>query len=163
MLVLPERLLQTESDGILLLSSAIDTALLSQQIRKLGSDVALFSSEWAFTTDLISFGGRPVNGMIASLSFNANSQKVRYVAFKDKFTRRFGYAPSFATVLAHDAASFLFTGLKKSPPENGLKNTLLTLGYLPGLQSDITIDKYGDVEREAFMTVIESGQFKVVE
>ncbi len=162
-LPIAKRILATKPDGVLLLSNAIDTALLAQQIRKLESKVALFSSEWAFTTDLISFGGRPVNGMIAFLSFNANSQEARYLAFKERFTNRFGYAPSFATVLAHDATSFLFAGLKKNPPQSGLKEALLNLGPFPGLQSKITVDRYGDVERTLFMTVIEDGQFKVVE
>ena len=162
-LPIAKRVLATKPDGVLLLSNAIDTALLAQQIRKLESKVALFSSEWAFTTDLISFGGRPVNGMIAFLSFNTNSQEARYLAFKERFTNRFGYAPSFATVLAHDATSFLFAGLKKNPPQSGLKEALLNLGPFPGLQSEITVDRYGDVERTLFMTVIEDGQFKVVE
>ena len=167
-LPIAKRILATKPDGVLLLSNAIDTALLAQQIRKLESKVALFSSEWAFTTDLISFGGRPVNGMIAFLSFNTNSQEARYLAFKERFINRFGYAPSFATVLAHDATSFLFAGLKKAglkknPSQRDLKEALLNLGPFPGLQSKITVDRYGDVERTLFMTVIEDGQFKVVE
>ena len=162
-LPIAKRILKTSPDGVLLLSNAIDTALLAQQIRKLESNVALFSSEWAFTTDLISFGGRPVNDMTAFLSFNASSQQARYLAFKEKFTKRFGYVPSFATVLAHDAASFLFAGLQKNPPRSGLKDALLGFDRFSGLQSDIKIDKYGDVERELFMTVIDNGQFKVVE
>jgi branched-chain amino acid transport system substrate-binding protein len=162
-LPIAKRILKTEPNGILLLSNAIDTALLSQQIRKLKSAAVLFSTEWAFTTDLISFGGRTVNGMTTFLSFNTDSQKVRYLAFKERFTKRFGYIPSFATVLAYDAASFLFAGLEKNPSRSNLKETLLNLGQFPGLQSNITVDKYGDVEREAFMTVIENGQFRVVE
>lgn len=162
-LPIAKRILKTSPDGVLLLGNAIDTALLAQQIRKLESNVALFSSEWAFTADLISFGGRPVNDMTAFLSFNVSSQQARYLAFKEKFTKRFGYVPSFATVLAHDAASFLFAGLQKNPPRSGLKDALLGFDQFSGLQSDIKIDKYGDVERELFMTVIENGQFKVVE
>ncbi|MCK4509022.1 MAG: ABC transporter substrate-binding protein, partial [Desulfuromonadales bacterium] len=158
-----ERMLATEPEGVLLLSNAIDTALLAQQIRKLGSKVALFSSEWASTTDLLSFGGRAVNGMAAFHSFNANSQDARYLSFKEKFTKRFGSAPSFATALAYDAASFLFAGLEKNPSRNGLKEALLSLGSFPGLQSKMAVDKYGDVERKLFLTVIKNSQFEVVE
>ncbi len=162
-LPIAERMLATEPEGVLLLSNAIDTALLAQQIRKLGSKVALFSSEWASTTDLLSFGGRAVNGMAAFHSFNANSQDARYLSFKEKFTKRFGSAPSFATALAYDAASFLFAGLEKNPSRNGLKEALLSLGSFPGLQSKMAVDKYGDVERKLFLTVIKNSQFEVVE
>ncbi len=162
-LPIAERMLATKPEGVLLLSNAIDTALLAQQIRKLESNVTLFSSEWASTTDLLSFGGRAVNGMASFHSFNANSQEVRYLSFKEKFIKRFGSAPSFATSLAYDAASFLFAGLEKNPSRNGLKEALLSLGSFPGLQSEMTVDKYGDVERKLFLTVIDNGQFEVVE
>lgn len=162
-LPIAERLLLAEPEGVLFLSNAIDTALLAQQIRKLQSPVALFCTEWAFTTDLLSFGGRAVNGMTSFHSFNTDSREARYLAFKDKFTRRFGYAPSFATVLAYDAATFLFSGLEQNPAREGLKEALLKIGSFPGLQSTVTVDRFGDVDRRLFMTVVTDGQFKVVE
>ena len=158
-----ERILQSEPDAVLFINNAIDTALLAQQIRKLESNVPLFSSEWAFTTDLLSFGGRAVNGMISFHSFNANSQDAGYLSFAEGFAKRFGYAPSFATVLAHDAASYLFAGLEKNPSPRGLKESMLKLGSFSGLQSNVVVDTFGDVERELFLTVIENGQFKVAE
>ncbi len=139
------------------------TALLAQQVRKLESPVALFSSEWASTTDLLSFGGRAVNGMQSFHSFNPNNQEPRYLAFKEKFIRRFGYAPSFATILSYDAASYLFAGLSKKSDETSLKKALLDVRRFPCLQSEMTLDSYGDVERKLFLTVIGNGRFEVVE
>ncbi len=162
-LPIAERLLAAEPEAVLLLSNAIDTALLSQQIRKLSSPVVLYSASWAFTTDLISFGGRAVDGMMSFNGFNASSQRPRYLTFKERFTRRFGYAPSFATVFAYDAATCLFAGLASNPGRVGLKQALLSQGLFPGLQSDRTLDPYGDIETELFLTVVEDGQFKVVE
>ena len=162
-LPIAKQILQADPDGVLLLSSAIDTALLAQQIRKLESPVALFSSEWASTTDLLSFGGRAVNGMQSFHSFNPNNQGPRYLVFKVKFTKRFGYAPSFATILSYDAASYLFAGLSKKSDETTLKKALLNVRRFSGLQSEMTLDIYGDVERKLFLTVIEDGQFKVVD
>ena len=148
---------------MLLLSNAIDTALLAQQLNKLGSRTRLFSSEWAFTTDLISFGGRAVDGMSSYHSFNANSEDSRYLAFKKGFLQRFGYAPAFASVLAYDAATFLFTGLEKNPAREGLKKSLLEIESYQGLQSRFQVDRFGDVERKLFLTVVDDGQFRVVD
>jgi branched-chain amino acid transport system substrate-binding protein len=162
-LPIAERIVEIAPDGVLLLSNAIDTAMMAQQLRKLGSQLPLFSSEWAFTTDLISFGGRAVHGMTSFHSFNANDKSARYADFKDSFLERFGYTPSFATALSFDAATFLFKGLERSPERAGLKDALLKLGTFPGLQSKITVDKYGDVERDLFLTVVDNGEFKVLE
>lgn len=158
-----QRIMSSSAEAVLLLSNAIDTALLAQQLNKLGSRMPLFSSEWAFTTDLISFGGRAVDGMSSYHSFNANSQDPRYLAFKKGFLQRFGYAPAFASVLAYDAASFLFAGLEKNPAREGLKTSLLELESYQGLQSDFKVDRFGDVERKLFLTVVDDGQFRVVD
>lgn len=157
-----ERVLAAEPEGVLLISNAIDTALFAQQIRKLGSQLPLFSSEWAFTTDLLSFGGRAVNGMRSFHSFNVNSDEAAYLDFKRKFTKRFGYEPSFATVLAHDAATCLFAGLERNPAREGLKPALLSVGTFAGLQSQFVIDRFGDVDRKLFLTVVDDSHFKVV-
>lgn len=162
-LPIAKRLLATNPEGVLLLSNAIDTALLAQQFQKLGAALPLFSSEWASTTDLLSFGGRAVNGMSAYHSFNADSQEPEYLAFKENFTRRFGSSPSFANTLAYDAASYLFAGLKRNPSASGLKEILINFRTFPGLQTEMLLDKYGDVERRLFLTVIKDGHFVVVE
>ncbi len=162
-LPIAERVMASSPDGVLLLSNAIDTALLAQQFSKLGSRVPLFCSEWAFTTDLISFGGRAVEGMSSYHSFNANSKEPHYLTFREKFTQRFGYAPAFASVLAYDATSFLFAALANNPAREGLKKELLEIGSYQGLQSQFKVDRFGDVERPLFLTVVDDGQFKVID
>ena len=162
-LPIAERILNVGSDAVLLLGNAIDTALLTQQIRKRGSHLSIFSTAWSFTGDLVSFGGRAVNGTTAYLSFNASSQEARYLSFKEMFSKRFGYAPSFASVHAYEAASCLFTGLVEKTSRRGLKEVLLKLDSFPGLQSKIEVDEYGDVDRKLFLTMVEDGQFKVIE
>jgi len=163
LLPIAERVMASNPEGVLLLSNAIDTALLAQQLDKLGTQVPMFSSEWAFTTDLISFGGRAVEGMSSYHSFNANSEEPDYLSFKKRFIQRFGYVPAFASVLAYDATSFLFAGLENNPGRAGLKKSLLELGSYQGLQSQFKVDRFGDVERRLFLTVVTGGQFKVVD
>ena len=162
-LPIAKRIMSSKPEAVLLLSNAIDTALLAQQLNKLGSQMPMFCSEWAFTTDLISFGGRAVDGMSSYHSFNANSEDSRYLAFREGFLQRFGYAPAFASVLAYDAAAFLFAGLEKNPAREGLKKTLLELGSYQGLQSLFKVDRFGDAERKLFLTVVADGQFRVVD
>ena len=158
-LPLAERMLKAAPDAILLLCGAMDTAMVAQQLRKLGSQLPLFSSEWAFTNDLIGFGGKAVEGMQAFVSYNPTSQVPRHLAFVANFDKRFGYRPSFAGVLGYEAASYLLEALERNPQRAGLKAQLLRLGHFSGLQGEVRVNRFGDAQRETSLAVIKAGQF----
>ncbi len=150
-------------DALLVLASAIDTALIAQQLQKLEYRVPVFTSEWSFTSDLLHYGGRAVEGLVSFHSFNAESRRPLYLAFREKFVKRFGYDTSFASVLTYDATRLLLAAISRNPAPDSLKTTLLGMETFAGLQSDIAFDPYGDVSRELFQTVIVNGQFKVID
>ena len=152
-----------EPDALLVLASAIDTALIAQQLQKTTYHVPIFTSEWSFTTDLLNYGGRAVEGLISYHSFNAESQRPQYLGYKKKFTRRFSYDPSFASVLSYDATRLLLKAIERDSDPARLKKTLLGVGSFHGLQSDFKLDQYGDVSRQLFLTIIVNGQFKVLD
>jgi branched-chain amino acid transport system substrate-binding protein len=158
-LPLVKRMLEAGPDAVLLLCGAMDTAMAAQQVRKLGSQLPLFTSEWAFTSDLIGFGGKAVEGMRAFVSYDPASQTPRHLAFLANFEKRFGYRPSFAAVLGYDAAAYLLAALERNPQREGLKAKLLELGHFPGLQGEIRVNRFGDAERQTFLAVIREGQF----
>lgn len=162
-LPLAERMLATRPDGLLLLSGAMDTALIAQQVRKLGSRVSLFTSEWAYTSDVISFGGQAVEELRAFVTYDPTSRTERHVAFLDGFEKRFGYRPSFAAVLAYEATVYLAAALERNPRREGLKSALLALDRVPGLQGEIHLDRFGDPRRETYLAVIRQGRFATVD
>ncbi len=160
---LAERMLAAKPDALLLLSGAMDTALIAQQVRKLGSGVALFSSEWANTSDVINFGGKAVEEMSSFVTYNPASRASRHRAFMENFERRFGYQPSFAAVLAYEAATGLFAAMERNPQRAGLKEALLGVGSFAGLQGDVRLNRFGDPERETFLAVIRDGRFATLD
>lgn len=162
-LPLAERLLDARPEAILLLSGAMDTALIAQQVRKLGGLMPLFASEWAFTSDVIGFGGKAVEEMRAFTTYNPGSRAARQLAFQDNFEKRFGYKPSFAAILAYEAAGSLFAALERNPQREGLKEALLQASPFDVLQGKVQINRFGDPERETFLAVIRNGQFTVIE
>ena len=150
-------------EAFLVLASALDTALFAQQLGKIEYRVPVFTSEWSFTSDLLNYGGRAVEGLISYHSFNAESRRPLYLDYKQRFIKRFGYEPSFASVLSYDATRLLLHALEKNSDPDQLKQTLLGIGKFSGLQSDFEFDQYGDVSRHLFKTIIVNGQFKVVD
>ena len=88
-LQLAQDLLAAPVDGVLIAANSVDTALLCQQIRKLGSRVPIISSEWAATERLIEPGGKAVEGVIMAQNFDRNSIAPRYRAFTKPTTTGF--------------------------------------------------------------------------
>jgi branched-chain amino acid transport system substrate-binding protein len=159
---LSKNIVKHKPDAFLVLASALDCALITQQFQKLEYRVPIFTSEWSFTSDLLNYGGRAVEGLISYHSFNAESQREQYLAYKKRFVTRFGYDPSFASVLSYDAAKLLFKAIERNPDPGQIKRSLLGMGTFPGLQSDFKLDQYGDVNRRLFQTIVVNGQFKVI-
>jgi branched-chain amino acid transport system substrate-binding protein len=156
--------LKGNPDGLLILGSAIDAAMISQQVAKLKKDLPIFTSEWSFTRDLLTHGGRTVEGISLFHTYNEQSQTDRYLQFVEAFKQRFRSTPSFPAVHGYDAAKFVLAGLKqgaRSGPE--LKQYLLNLGEFESLQSSFKLNEYGDVKRELYLTKVRNGSFVVVE
>lgn len=160
---LAERIVKSRPDAVLLLCGAMDSALIAQQVRKLGSPFPLFGTEWAFTSDIVNFGGGAVEEMQSFVTYNPTSQVSRHQQFLASFEKRFGYRPSFAAVLSYEAASYLFAGLERNPRREGLKDALLAVGSFPGLQGEIRINRFGDPNRETYLAVIRQGRFATID
>ncbi len=150
-------LLGRELDGVLILANALDTAMICQQFRKQGSDQALFGSEWSATRDLLSLGGRSVEGLTLFHTFDRNSSRSNFIAFKRRFFERFGYEPGFAATHGYDAVQTLVAALKLNA--SGLKIALKSLGPVSGAQSQVQLDQFGDAHREFFLLQVQNGRF----
>jgi branched-chain amino acid transport system substrate-binding protein len=163
LLLLAGRLLREQPDSILLLSGAMDTALIAQQLRKLGSPLPLFTSEWSFTSDVISFGGGAVEGLQSYVTYNPVSTAPRHTEFLADFEQRFGYTPSFAAVLAYEATRLLIAGLERNPRREGLKAALDGVDSITGLQGEVRINRFGDSVRLTYLAVIRNQRFTTID
>ena len=153
--------LQTGSpDGLFIIASPVDTALIAQQVHLQNWGVALFTAAWAQTDTLLQNGGTAVEGMNVVIGFDVNSQNPAYQTFAQQYEERFGYAPTFAAGEAYEAMLVLAKALRATngSAEN-LKEIMLQTEEFPGLIGSISFDDYGDVRRPLFLLTVENGQF----
>lgn len=160
---LAEELLGSRADGILIVANSVDTALLCQQLRKLGSRLPILAAEWAATERLLELGGKAVEGLLVGQNFNRGSEAPRYLAFREAYGERFHRDPGFGGTLAFDAANVLLEALARRQGEQGVKEALLSVRRFDGLQAPIVFDDAGDVQLGVFMTVVRDGRLAVVE
>lgn len=159
---LADAALASSPDLVILVTNAVDTALIAQQIRKRTPTVQLATAEWGGSEKLIEMGGRAVDGMLVSQYFDRNSSAPTYAAFKRRYVQRFGEEPGYAAVCGYDAARVLLIGLQAQKAGEDLKQTLLRLGRFDLSQGPLIIDRFGDAKRAVVITTIRDGHFEVV-
>jgi len=160
---LAEQVNAAHPDAFLMISSAVDAAILAQYIRQSGSNIPLFATPWTQTTQLLEKGGQAVNGMEICTPSNPEEQGAAYNDFAKRFEERFGRQPLQATSQAYEAVLVLAAALEKTNSQaEGLPAALTAIKDFPGLQGIISFDQYGDVRRDVYIVQIKDGKYVTI-
>lgn len=155
--------LQGEPEAIVMITSAVDAALLANQFRQQPLNVQLVTAEWAGTGKLTELGGANVEGVFVPHYFNHNSRLPAYVAFRDAYQRRFNKEPGFPAVVGFNAAQVVIRALQQRHGQETLKQALLRIRSFEGLQETLAFNEFGDVQNRTFFTVIKEGRYVAVD
>jgi branched-chain amino acid transport system substrate-binding protein len=141
-----DQVMDGKPQAVLILANAIDTAMFCQQVGKVNDGLELYATPWSFSHDLISYGGKAVEGLVMQLSVDPQSKQPRYLEFRNRFVQQYGREPRFSAIFAYDSARVLFAAMKKGDGQGAaLRQALLGLGEFKGLQHEFEFDRYGDV------------------
>ena len=149
-------------DGVFILANAMDTAHICQQISIANLHLPIITSEWSATEDLLFFGGRTIEGLMCTNTFDRNSKNQKYLDFYKKFLKRFGRKPGFAATHSYNSTQIISSSIEDNSTSKTKLNILNTKQF-NGLQGEITIDKFGDCESEYYLIKIVDGKFQTVE
>ena len=153
-----------EPEGLLIIASPFDTALIAQRARIEGWTLPLFSSGWAETETLLRNGGTAVEGIEIVMNYDDNSQTLAFLDFANRYQERFGRLPTFAAAQAYEAIGVLAEGLERTGGSaEDLPQALLSIGAFEGLSGTIYMDPFGDVVRTLFLITVRDGAFVTVE
>ncbi len=152
-----------KTDGLLILANAMDTAMICQQLMKIGKLMSVVTGEWSVTDDILKFGGRAVEGIHFFHTFDRENTTPRFVEFRKSFKQRFGYDAGFASAHAYDSANVLFEALRENSDPASLKETIRDKSVFEGLQAALKFDEFGDIERDLFLMTVRDGQFRIIE
>lgn len=161
MVDIAEQLLPDPGDITILVTNALDAAILAKLLRTQRPGIRLGMAEWAGTERLLELGGRYVEGAIVPQYFDRASTHQAYLNFRDRYIDRFSHAPGFPSIIAYDATNVVLTALEVNPDPKALKQTILNLRDFKGLHGPIRIDDYGDGIGSTVITQIRHGRFHV--
>lgn len=154
----------SNAEGILIITSDVDAAMIVQRTRLMGWKVPLFASAWAQTATLIYSGGQTVEGMEIEQAYALNSQSPDFLDFKKSYQDRFGQLPSFGGTFGYEAAMALASALQKTGGKPlGLRQAMLEIQNFKGLTDSFSFNEYGDVVRPFYLSVIHNNKFIVLE
>ncbi|UWG98576.1 ABC transporter substrate-binding protein [Dehalobacter sp. DCM] len=158
------KLRESKADGLLIIASDIDTALIAQRARLMDWKAPLYTSAWAQTETLIINGGQAVEGLKLEQSYAMSSQSPALLDFQSRYQARFGKAPSFGAVFSYEAALALAAALEKTGGKaKGLRQALTEIRNFQGLMDTFSFDQYGDVARPFYLSTIRDGKFIILE
>lgn len=146
------------AQGLLILANAYNTALLCQNLAKLGVQPDTYITEWSYGPNLYQYGGSAVENLMVFKTYKESLDTTREQTFADTFQARFGERPWFAATHAYDATRLLLAGLSQNQPTADLKETLLTLGEFEGVQTSFQLNRFGDVNRPHYVARIFGGE-----
>lgn len=160
-----QEVMDTAPSALVFVSSAVDTAFIIQQINLHEGEKPVFlSSTWAQTKELLAKGGRAIEGLPLTAMYNPANPNPAFQEFVQKFETRFNRKPDFAGANGYEAVQVLAEALKQTDGKaEGLPEALITIKNFPAIQGDLSLNEYGDVERDVYMMVVENGQFNLVE
>lgn len=153
------KLLVRQPAGIAVISSARDTALICQQLRLQGYKGTIFITGWAMNHSLLIHGGSAIEGAMTAQPFDPSSDNKLWQEYKKKHLARFGQVPGYEAMSSYHSALLLFEALAISFNDDiPLKQAILKIDRMEGLQGVMKFDKYGDAVAENRVIVIKGGR-----
>ena len=156
---LAQQALANKPRAVILISNALDTAMLATQLRQKNSHLVLATPAWAAADALLEMGGRAVEGVITGQAYDLSDQSPAFLAFKQAYQQRFGQSIDTAAVTAYNATQVLLHALRERQPQESLKQTLLRIRHFSSLQQPIDLDEFGDSASRFYLMVVRQGRF----
>lgn len=157
-----DAVIEDESPAVAFVAAGIDVGVIAQQLWKRNVERALYASEWAKTADIISVGGRAVEGMVFAGQYFPDEPPAEFERFSRHYQSLYGSTPDFAAQYAYETAVILLDAIDRAGttelPE--LKRQIVGRTH-KGLVEPIRIDAYGEATRTAAFARIENGRFIV--
>lgn len=158
-----QELLSVKPDLVLIVTNAVDSALICQQVRKRAPGQRIAMSEWASTERFTELAGTAAEGVLVAQFLDRNDASRRYRDFLAAYHDRFKQEPGFAGVAGYDAALVALEAIAIRSKGDSIKDTIISRKRFQGVQQVLNINRYGDADRKTFVTMIHGNAYITVE
>ncbi|MCF6180893.1 ABC transporter substrate-binding protein [Lutibacter sp.] len=151
-------------DGILIWGNAKESALILNQIRKLGMIQPVYASDRVVSPEFIKIAGKNAEGIVSTSPYNPNANNSKLKSFQKNYFKNFGEAPDVFAAHAYDGMSLIIKAIQKVGLNRVLIRDILmdlkTFQGYQGVTGKIILDQSGNDIGDIFMSKLENGKFK---
>jgi len=159
-----QRIKGTSPDAILIWGNAKETAFILQQIRELGMNQPVYTSDRAVSQEFLELAGNLADGIVTTCQYNPDANDPKLKTFKANYIKRFGIEPDVFAAHAYDGMNILIEAINKAGLNRALIRDVLTdletfQGY-KGVTGVVNFDATWNNVRPIFMAECINGKFK---
>jgi len=138
-----------------------EAGLILRQSRELGLDATFIGGDGSYSPDLLKIAGDAAEGSyytMMAMGFGVSDDEIS--AFRRKFKEKYDEDATVYAAYAYDAAKIVGYVLSKAEYNaDSIKNQLYELKDFKGVTGLTTFDRFGEVDKEYFIYVVENGEF----
>ncbi len=143
-----------------------EAGLIVRQARELGITVPLFGGDGWEAPELLTIGGKSMEGCAYSTHYSPDSTNPKVQSFVKKYKERFaGEVPDAMAALGYDSAYVLVDGMKRANGTDGQKvrDAIAVTKDFEGVTGKTTMDANRNATKPAVIIAIKDGKFAFVE
>lgn len=158
---LAKQLIAQQPQAVVLVSSALDAAMLANQLHLLEPQLPLAGAVWAAEDALLQLGGKAVEGLVSIQAYQLHDSSPLFSRFRSAYERRFKASIDSPAIVGYDATNVVLQALRERKPSETVKQALLRVRKFQGVQQLISLDGFGDIDSDSniFLKVVRNGQF----
>lgn len=153
-----------KADAVYLVSYYKDAGLVLKQAKEIGLKTQFFGATAVESPKLLEIAGDAADGLIYPIITDFDPDNPTSIAkkFIEKFKKKFGVAPDWASSHAHDAVVVIAEAMKKGGATGtGIKKTIDSQRCFEGVTGKIVFDKNGDViDKPVTIKTVKNGKFE---
>lgn len=157
-----ERLKASRLDAVVFWGDASDGAIVLNQMRQMGMTQPFYACDRVVSEEFVRIAGKNADGVIAGFPWNPQRTDPGFLAFKERFKKRYGEDPETYAAHAYDGMNMLIWAIQNAGLNRARIRDLLAYRIKPwhGVTGDIQFSAVLDDIGEIFLAKYENGGWK---
>ncbi|MGZ4815695.1 MAG: ABC transporter substrate-binding protein [Terriglobales bacterium] len=148
-------------DGIVLWTDVPKAALILQQMRELGMKQKVFGSHRTLGDELIKLAGPAAEGFQAVYPYDPTSNDPAWVAFKQRYEKKFGEQPDHFAALAYDQMQILLKAICEAGLNRAMiRDSLYGMTKYHGVTGEMSFDPNDKQIRPLHLGTVHNGRIE---